>query len=173
MWSISNKIALRIEKCTAEIKSFLNICAYGCPLKCNSHLLSDGHESVAENGQLNRIKWNFLRAFVRFIFILFISIFLNSYYDIAIVVNIRHTCWFNYNCTCLVQYDSWSMNFHVRFQLIQIIHRCIDSFCLSINNKVNFSLIKRNRLLISRSGFNFNSMDGFVLTYGSYSHIID
>ena len=65
MWSISYKAAPRTEKCTAEVKAFLDVDRNACLLKCEAHLFSDTHETVSHDREFHRINssWcNYLSA---------------------------------------------------------------------------------------------------------------
>ncbi len=52
MGGIGNQAAMLIKNSTGEIQPFFNICGNGCLLQSSPHLFANGHEEIAEYGEL-------------------------------------------------------------------------------------------------------------------------
>ena len=59
---VGHQIAVGSEQGAGEIQTLLDVGGDGGLLQHAAHLLGDGHEQVAENGQLNRIHLRFQRV---------------------------------------------------------------------------------------------------------------
>jgi hypothetical protein len=83
---VGHKITLRVEKSARKVKSLLDIGTDCSPLKSDSHLFSDRHEAMPEDGKLDRIKGNLFRCLISAILFLAVRTGHNLDYHIAIVI---------------------------------------------------------------------------------------
>jgi hypothetical protein len=88
MRCVRHKITLRVEKSARKVKSLLDIGTDCSPLKSDSHLFSDRHEAMPEDGKLDRIKGNLFRGLISAVLFLAVRTGHNLDYYIAIVIDL-------------------------------------------------------------------------------------
>ena len=85
---VGHKITLRVEKSARKVKSLLDIGTDCSPLQSDSHLFSDRHEAMPEDGKLDRIEGNLFRGLISAVLFLAVRTGHNLDYHIAVVIDL-------------------------------------------------------------------------------------
>ena len=117
MGCVSHKVSLGVEKGAREVESLFDVSADRSPLKGDPHLLSDGHEAMAEDWELDRVKRHIFWIFECLVTVLSLWGVRHTYDYVSEIVEVGQTTWLNKYGAGLIEDDTWSLNLHGAFEV--------------------------------------------------------